>query len=108
MKTRTSIILILLPMLAFGQLRNGTLRNGKMFAPPTIESLPVTGYTLWLHADFLTFTDAGTNTPSTSGDPVGFWFDRSGNNRHVSNTVASLARPWKSNLVWNGHSALYF
>ena len=82
-----------------------TLRPSTSFTP---RSIP--GLALWLDAsDSATlFQDAAATTPATAAsDPVGYWGDKSGNGRHVTQSTAA-SRPTISATTLNGRRQLGF
>jgi len=81
------------------------LRPANTFSPRSIS-----GLALWLDAsDSSTlFQNSDGTTPATaSSDPVGYWADRSGNGRHVTQSVSG-SRPTISATKQNGRNALAF
>jgi hypothetical protein len=75
------------------------------FDPTSIE-----GLSLWLDAaDGSTlFQNSDGTTPATeAGDPVGYWGDKSGNNRHATQATAA-SRPTISGTALNGRRNLTF
>lgn len=82
-----------------------TLRPANNFTP---KSIP--GLALWLDASDAStlFQDAAATTPATAtSDPVGAWLDKSGNARHVTQSVSG-SRPTISATKQNGRNALAF
>ena len=58
-------------------------------ATPTFDPTSISGLKLWLDAaDSLTLfqNSNGTAAVTADGDPVGYWGDKSGNNRHATQT----------------------
>jgi hypothetical protein len=73
--------------------------SGTEFSPLSISDLA-----LWLDASdvYTLFRDAAATTPATdASDPVGAWRDKSGNNRHATQSTAG-SRPTISATLQNG------
>ena len=82
-----------------------TLRPSSNFSPRSIS-----GLALWLDAsDGATlFQNSDGTVPATaSSDPVGYWGDKSGNGRHLTQPT-STARPTRVSSHVNGRTALTF
>jgi hypothetical protein len=79
--------------------------GGAAFSPLTIP-----GLALWLDASdasTLFQDDAGTTPATADGDVVGYWGDKSGNGKHVTQTVAGQ-KPLLKTAVQNGRNGIKF
>jgi hypothetical protein len=89
----------------FGKTILGEVASAPVFTPTTISGLQ-----LWLDAsDSSTLFDAtaGGNLVTTDGAVVARWADKSGNNRHATQTTAN-ARPLLKTSIKNGRNVLRF
>jgi hypothetical protein len=80
------------------------------FRPTGFDPRSISGLALWLDgADSSTlFQNSNGTTPATAtGDPIGQWRDKSGNNRHVTQATAA-SRPTVSGTLQNGRRSLAF
>jgi hypothetical protein len=65
---------------------------------------------LWLAASAFNtlYTDSsGSTQVSADGDPVGMWFDRSGNGRHATQ-ASGISKPTYKTNIFNGKSVVRF
>ena len=79
-------------------------RCGQLLAVPVTD-----GLLLWLDAtDGATlFQDDGLTIPASPGDPIGGWFDKSGNDFHAYQVDPAFQPVWESDVM-NGQPALRF
>ena len=68
----------------------------------------ISGLFAWWSADYGVYQDSALTTPSVSdGDPVGGWSDRSGNNRHLVQTVVA-SKPTLKLTQYHGYPSVRF